>query len=209
MTMKTFDRLLFSLLVFVWAALTAPANPLLLLTGAGESGAPSYTEIEGFGTPNTGVYTLGGASGRLYLANYYAAGSTNNIDRFRGWIERVGSPAFNVRMALWSSTGTGNSTQPNAELAATAWIAASTIATGTAAVDTLFSDPGVQQTSSTAYWVVYQVSAVGDASNCLRISSTSDGYSFAFSNQIMESANGSAWTDTGNQNLIWHSDTLD
>ena len=157
---------------------------------SGSGGGSCSTAQDGnTDTPN-GFSPVGSGATFTYIATPFVAADSYDACKVTLYLDKVGTPTFNVHASIWSDTG---SNTPNAR------IGDESAALNVGDVTTTENQPygftvsATGLTASTKYWVVLRCATVGDASNYIqwRRNSTTGG----LTNPIVSSSDGSTWNN--------------
>lgn len=154
-------KFLLALLLFTQVA----SAQVFVLRGQRPASATCSTARDSITGTTASSSTVGNTALRTYVATRFTAAASTTICKAVLRMDKVGSPTFNVTVSIWTHDGVDDDPETLIGVASGV-VASSSFATSEADVE--FTGISAAITSSTVYWVVVQVSALGDASHHIR-----------------------------------------
>jgi hypothetical protein len=136
-----------------------------------------------------GTIDFNNQSDRNYMGTYFVATSTYTISSINLFLQKVGSPSWDITVALYSN----NTNKPGTLISLSSTVASSGVP-GTE-TETSFTLGG-SIINGTTYWLVLNGASVGDVSNYIKWHSVSGTYPGYF--QTQKSADAITWAGFSN-----------
>ncbi len=159
--------------------------------GCFEGVASSATLKDDEAGASEGSMSIGADTPQRYTATYVTAGSSYTLDNIRVWLEKFGSPTFNITVELRANSA--NSPGAVLQTSSTSIAAGSLTASE---VEKTFAGFSQAMVNGTTYWIVVALDAVGDGSNYVKwhyVSGTYPGFTMT-----KRSSDGTTWNDFSN-----------
>lgn len=151
-------RLLLLILVCLLPSLTWGGTEVIIV---GQGAAASSCATTHISETDASAGSLTNFPSRVYMGTKWVATDNVNVCSITLYLQRNGSPTMNIRACLYSALADPD--EPDAAIACSDYIAASTVGASEEAV--VFSITPSAVTNTTVYYTVLQSSAAGDVSN--------------------------------------------